>query len=129
MDTDATRCELGFALLALLATVLFALRALGYANDGAFAAATLAIILPGGWRLRRADFAGRRAASGRTPMSWPAAVLLTAATMSCLAVMDRIGPPHLLLSLFLAVGSAAEAIAHVRRLAGARRARAARGPF
>ena len=127
MDTDTPHRELAFALLALLATILFAFRALGYASDEAFAAATLAIILPGLWRLRHADRAGRRAAPGGTPLSWPAAVLLTGTTMLCLAVMDRIGPPHLLLSLLLAVGSAAEAIAHVQQVAGTRRTGAARG--
>ena len=49
--------------------------------------------------------------------------------MLCLAVMDRIGPPHLLLDLFLAVGPTADAIAHVQRLANARRPRAARDSF
>ena len=127
--TDTPHPGLAFALLALLAAILFGLQALGYAGDEAFAAATLAIVLPGGWRLRQADPAGRRAATGRTPVSWPIAVLLTGAAMLCLGVMDRIGPPHLLLNLFLAVGSAVEAVAHVQRLASARRRRATDGPF
>ena len=129
MDTDTPHRQLASALLALLATVLFALRALDYAGNGAFAAATLAIILPWLWRLRQADRAGRRAAPGRMPLSWPAAVLLIGATMLGFAVMDRFGPPYLLLNLFLAVGSAAEAIAHVQQVAGAIRTGAARGPF
>ena len=121
MDMDTPHRELAFALLALLAAILFAVQALDYGGDATFATATLAIVLPGGWRLRQADPAGRRAAPGRTSMSWPVAVLLTGTTMLCLAVMDRIGPPHLLLNLFLAVGSAAEAIAYGRHLVGARR--------
>ncbi len=129
MDTDTPHRELASALLALLATVLFALRALDYAGNEAFAAATLAIVLPGLWRIRQADPAGRRAAPGRMPLSWPAAVLLIGATMLGFAVMDRIGPPHLLLSLLLAVGSAAEAIACVQQVAGAIRTRAVSSPF
>ena len=47
MDTDAPRRAVALALLALLAAIPFARRALGHAGDAAFAAATLAIVLPG----------------------------------------------------------------------------------
>ena len=117
---------MAFALLALLAAILFTLRALDYADDEAFAAATLAIVLPGLWRLKDVDPARRRAAPGGTTMSWPAAGLLTGATLLCLAVMDQVGPPHLLLNLLLAVGSAAEAIARFQQTASARQAWTAR---
>ncbi len=122
MAMDTWRRDLMLGLLALLGVGLFALNAGGYAGDGAFAAAELAMILP---LLFKVDAPGpvvRPEASAGRSRSWRIALLLCGMLTLWQVVMGRAASQRLDLDLFLSVSTAAQALGFFRRAAVTRTA-------
>ena len=125
MAANTWRRDLVLGLLALLGAGLFALNTAGYAGDGAFAAAELAMILPLLFKVDEPAPVARSGAPAERSRSWRIALLLCAALILWQVVMGRAGSQRLSVGVILSVGSAAQAIAIFHRLVGTTRSRTA----
>lgn len=122
MATDTWRRDLMLGLLALLGAGLFALNTGGYAGNGAFAAAELAMILPLLFKVDAPAPVIRSEAPAGRSLPWRIALLLCGALTLWQVVMGRAALQRLGLGLFLSVGMAAQAFGFFRRAAATRTA-------